>query len=164
MYSHPFTHVHTAGTPFKNLRTFKKLVRSGNMSSVALVSTLWSVSSGQDEEDGDRRLRETPKYWGDMIKEGARPHRRHGDRASAIKIIIPLLGKEPTVLNLQKKLVIEKKDLNRTEAGQEVNAEMNKQRETLERTIDLTKEEMTRELAAKDQKWVEELASADQEK
>ena len=140
-----------AGTPFKNLRTFKKLVGSGKMSSVALVSTMWSVSSGQDEEDRDRRLRETPEYWGDMIKEGTRPHRHHGDRASAIKIIIPLLGKKPTVLNLQKELVIEKKDLNRTEAGQEINAEMNKQREALERKIDLTKEEMTRARAAKDQ-------------
>ena len=163
IYLHPITHVRMAGTPFKNLRTFKKLVGSGNMSSVALVSTMWSVSSGQDEEDRDRRLRETPEYWGDMIKEGARPHRHHGDRASAIKIITPLLGKEPTVLNLQKEFVIEKKDLNHTEAGQEVNAEMNKQREALERKIDLTKEEMIRALAAKDQKWVEELAS-DQEK
>ncbi|KAL2055385.1 hypothetical protein ABVK25_004193 [Lepraria finkii] len=114
MYFHPFTHVHTAGTPFKNLRTFKKLVGSGNMSSVAIVSTMWSVSSGQDEEDGDRRLREKPKYWGDMTKEGARPHRHHGDRASAIKIIIPLLGKDPSVLNLQKELGIERSQPHRS--------------------------------------------------
>ena len=163
IYLHPITHVRMAGTPFKNLRTFKKLVGSGNMSSVALVSTMWNANSGQEEEDRDRRLRETPEYWGDMIKERAHAHRHSGDRASAIKIITPLMHNERKVLNLQKELVDEKKDLNRTEAGQEVNAEMNKQREALERRIDQTKEEMSKALALKDQKWVEELAS-DQEK
>ena len=62
IYLHPITHVRMAGTPFKNLRTFKKLVGSGNMSSVALVSTMWNANSGQEEEDRDRRLRETPEY------------------------------------------------------------------------------------------------------
>ena len=163
IYLHPITHVRMAGMPFKNLRTFKKLVGSGNMSSVALVSTMWNANSGREEEERDRRLQETPEYWGDMIREGAHAHRHYGDRASAVKIITPLLGNERKVLNLQKELVDEKKDLNRTEAGQEVNAEMNKQREALERRIDHTKEEMNKALALKDQKWVEELAS-DQEK
>ena len=163
IYLHPITHVRMAGTPFKNLRTFKKLVGSGNMSSVALVSTMWNANSGQEEEERDRRLRETPEYWGDMIKERAHAHRHSGDRVSAIKIITPLMDNERKVLFLQKEMVDEKKDLDRTAAGQEVNAEMNKQREALERRIDQTKEEMNKALALKDQKWVEELAS-DQEK
>ena len=74
-----------------------------------------------------------------------------------------MLKKKPTVLNLQKELVIEKKDLNNTDAGREVDAEMTLQREALERKIEATKEEMNQALAAKDEKWVQDLA-ADQEK
>ena len=80
-----------------------------------------------------------------------------------MNIIAPLLKKEPTVLNLQQQLVNEKKDLNNTDAGREVDAEMTLQREALERKIEATKEEMNQALAAKDEKWVQDLA-ADQEK
>ena len=163
IYLHPITHTRMAGTPFKNLRTFKKLVGSGSMSSVALVSTMWSASTGSEEEDRDNKLRDTPQYWGDMIREGALPFRHTGDRASSISIIRPLLGKEPTVLNLQKELVDKKMDLNRTKAGQEVDAGMSLQREKLEKQIEATRLEMTQALAAKDEKWVQDLA-ADQEK
>ena len=86
-----------------------------------------------------------------------------GDRSSAINTIAPLLKKKPTVLNLQKELVIEKKDLNDTDAGREVDADIILQREALERKIEATKEEMNQALAAKDEKWVQDLA-ADQEK
>ncbi|KAK0507983.1 hypothetical protein JMJ35_009872 [Cladonia borealis] len=135
----------------------KKKIRLGGL------IYLHPITHVRQEEDRYRRLRDTPEYWGDMIKERAHAHRHSGDRASAIKIRTPLMDNERKVPNLQKELVDEKKDLNRTEAGQEVNAEMNKQREALERRIDQTKEEMTKALALKDQKWVEELAS-DQEK
>jgi hypothetical protein len=159
IYLHQITHTSMAGTPFKNLRTFKKLVGSGSMSSVALVTTMWSVNSGKEEEGRECRLQETAQYWGDMIAEGVRLFRHTGDRASAISIITPLLDKEPTALNLQKELIDKKMDLNKTEAGQEVNAEMDKQRLMLERKIEMTKEEMSRALAAKDEKWVQDLAS-----
>ena len=67
------------------------------------------------------------------------------------------------MLNLQKGLVVEKIDLNNTDAGREVDAEMTLQREALQRKIEVTKEEMDQALAAKDEKWVQDLA-ADQEK
>ena len=95
-----------------------------------------------------------------MIKEDARPHRHHGDRASAIKIIIPLLGKDP-VLNLQKELVIERSQPHRSGSRSQRG---NEQAARNAREDNRSHEEMTRALAAKDQKWVEELASADQEK
>ena len=76
IYLHPISHVRMAGTPFKNLRTFRKMVGSDSMSSVALVSTMWGPSSGREEEDRDVLLQTTPQYWGNMIKEGARAHRQ----------------------------------------------------------------------------------------
>ena len=76
IYLHPITHVRMAGTPFKNLRTFRKMVGSGSMASVALVSTMWGPSSGKEEEDRDNLLQSTPQYWGKMINEGARAHRQ----------------------------------------------------------------------------------------
>ena len=163
LYLHPITHTRMAGTPFKNLRTFRKLVGSGSMKSVALVSTMWSASSGAEEEDRDRLLRETPQYWGEMIGEGALPCRHYNTRESALSILEPLMQMKPTTLNLQRELVDEKKDLNWTEAGREVDKEMTLQREALERRIEDTKDEMTQALAAKDEKWIADLA-ADQEK
>ena len=62
IYLHPITHVRMASTPFKNLRTFRKMVGSGSMASVALVSTMWGPSSGKEEEDRDMLLQSTPQY------------------------------------------------------------------------------------------------------
>ena len=76
IYLHPISHVRMAGTPFKNLRTFRKMVGSQSMSSVALVSTMWGPSSGKEENDRDDLLRKTPQYWGNMIDEGAKAHRQ----------------------------------------------------------------------------------------
>ena len=76
IYLHPISHVRMAGTPFKNLRTFRKMVGSQSMSSVALVSTMWGPSSGKEENDRDDLLRKTPQYWGKMIDEGAKAHRQ----------------------------------------------------------------------------------------
>lgn len=163
IYLHPITHTRMAGTAFKNLRTFKKLVGSESMASVALVSTMWGETSDADEERRDLILRETPEFWKSMIDQGAKPYRHTRSQASALTIIRPLLGKIPTVLNLQHELVDQGKNLNHTEAGKEVDAGISLQREMLERKIEDTKTEMTQALAAKDQKWIDQLA-ADQEK
>ena len=76
IYLHPISHVRMAGTPFKNLRTFRKMVGTGSMSSVALVSTMWGPSSGKEEAEREELLRMKPEYWGNMIKEGAKAHRQ----------------------------------------------------------------------------------------
>lgn len=163
VYLHPITHVRMAGTAFKNLRTFKKLVGTGSMASVALVSTMWSASSDDEEDRRYELLINKEEYWKSMIDQGAMPYRHTNDRQSAIKIIGPLLKKKPTVLELQHELVDQGKQLNNTEAGKEVDAGISLQRELLERKIEQTRTDMNQALAAKDQKWVDQLA-ADQEK
>lgn len=163
IYLHPISHTRMAGTAFKNLRTFKKMVGSQSMRSVALVSTMWDERSGPEEERRDQMLRETPEFWKDIIAEGAKPHRHGRTRDNAVAIVKSLLPNEPTVLSLQNELVNQGKELNRTEAGKEVDAGISLQRELLERKIEQTKADMTEALAAKDQKWVEQVA-ADQAK
>ena len=152
-----------AGTAYKNLRTFKKMVGSGSMTSVSLVSTMWSASTGKEEGERDFQLRTKVEYWKSMIDEGATPYRHTNDRESAFKIIRPLLQKDPTVLKMQHEMVDQGKKLNNTEAGREVDAGISLQRELLEKKIEDTKVQMNQALAEKDQKWVNQLA-ADQEK
>ena len=148
-----------AGTAFKNLRTFKKLVGTGSMASVALVSTMWSASSDAKEDRRYELLVNKEEYWKSMIDQGAMPYRHTNDRQSAIKIIGPLLKKQPTVLELQYELVDQGKQLNNTEAGKEVDAGISLQRELLERKIEQTRTDMNQALAAKDQKWIDQLAT-----
>ena len=64
IYLHPITHVRMAGTPFKNLRTFRKMVGSGSITSIALVLTMWGPSSGKEEEDRDVLLQTDPPVLG----------------------------------------------------------------------------------------------------
>ena len=94
-----------------------------------------------------------------MIDEGARSHRLARKKETAFTILKSLLNNEPTLLNLQHELVDQGIDLNKTEAVKEVDAGISEKRGLLEREIENTKDEMEKALAAKDQKWIEDVAT-----
>jgi len=158
IYLHPITHNRMNGTAFKNLRTFRKLCGAQSMSSTVLATTMWSEVTADIGDVRERELKETAEFWGDMIREGSTVFKHTDDHSSAIKIISHLTGRNTTtILGLQAEMVDEKRSLEDTEAGREVDKEMNQQREMFERRLEHTRMELEEAIAAKDDQHVKEI-------
>ena len=128
------------------------------MSSVVLATTMWKNVSTADGNAREAELKNTAEFWGDMIKEQSAVYRHTDDYHSAMNIISHILNKNSTtVLGLQKELVDERKALDDTEAGREVERDMIKQRELYERRLLETREEMKEAIAQKDKKLIEQI-------
>jgi hypothetical protein len=159
IYLHPITATRMSGTAFKNLRTFRKLCGKQSMSSTVLATTMWANVTVDEGDIRETDLKDTAEFWGDMIREGSTTYRHTGDHHSAMNIISHLLNKHTTtVLGLQIEMVDQKKSLDDTEAGREVESEMLKERQLFERRLESTKAEMEEAIARNDKKHIEEIA------
>ena len=158
IYLHPITHNRLTGTAFKNLRTFRKLCGTQSMSSTVLATTMWSGVTAEVGNAREQELKETAEFWGDMIREGSTVYRHTDDHHSAVNIISFLTDRDTkTVLGLQAEMVDEKRSLEDTEAGREVDREMSKQRELFEKRLERTRQELEEAIAAKDDQHVKEI-------
>lgn len=113
----------------KNLVMFKQLCGDEFLvkKKVILVTTMWDTVSSMESSDRkkhdarERELKETPEFWGKMLKLGSSYHRHCNTAESARKIVLQLVNRDPPVAtSLQEELVTEQKPLNETSAGQEV--------------------------------------------
>ncbi|RYP22870.1 hypothetical protein DL765_001466 [Monosporascus sp. GIB2] len=158
IYLHPITHNRLTGTAFKNLRTFRKLCGAQSMSSIVLATTMWSEVTPEVGDAREVELKETAEFWGDMIREGSTVYRHTDDHNSAINIISFLADRDTkTVLGLQAEMVDQKRSLEDTEAGREVDKEMSQQREMFEKRLELTRQELEEAIAAKDDQHAREI-------
>ena len=79
-----------AGKPLCNLRYFQKLCED-ELDRVILTTTMWD-SSEVDEVTGSRREKELKDiYWKSLLDRGSSVKRFLNDRASAIKILEPIV-------------------------------------------------------------------------
>ena len=158
IYLHPITHNRLSGTAFKNMRTFRKLCGVQSMSSTVLATTMWSGVTPEAGSARELELKETAEFWGDMIREGSTVYRHTDDHNSAINIISFLTDRDTkTVLDLQTEMVDQKRSLEDTEAGREVDREMSKQRGLFEKRLEHTRHELKEAIAAKDDQHVREI-------
>ena len=123
LYLHRITDNRMAGTPLKNLRVFRKLCGRDALGKVHLTTTMWD---DVDQSVGERRLDELKTdYWKAMIMHGAQIARCRSDDDSS-KIIQRIVGQEAArkVLLLQEEMADLKKELEETEAGQELYSQL----------------------------------------
>ncbi len=159
IYLHPITATRMFGSALKNLRTFRKLCGSESLSSVVMATTMWENESPEVGHQREADLKMTAEWWGGMIGQGSQVMRHSNDHNSAINIISSLVNRNTTtVLGLQKEMVDEKKSLQDTEAGREVESELAKERQRFERQLEDTRKEMEEAIANNDKKHMEEIA------
>ena len=116
------------------------------MKNVLLVTTRWSEVDNDTGSMRERQLKQN--FWAYMIHRGSNMNRFHGDRDSAIAIASQLISKDTIVLDLQRQLVDDKKQLNETTAGSFVNdniEDMRKQHEKELAALDKLKLELLEE-------------------
>lgn len=115
IYLHRITDVRYQRSSVKTLQIFKEICGKDALRNVLLVTTRWGEVEGSVGADRERQLRD--KFWAYMLANGSMISRYYGDRHSAVGIATQLLGKSTVVLDLQRELVENGKNLSETAAG-----------------------------------------------
>jgi GTPase SAR1 family protein len=115
IYIHRITDIRYSGSSVKTFEVFKKICGTEALSNVLLATSRWADVDQVVGADRERQLRD--KFWTFMLSKGSNMIRFHGDRDSAIALVSQLVSKDSVVLELQKELVDEGKQLNQTIAG-----------------------------------------------
>ncbi|KAH8690417.1 P-loop containing nucleoside triphosphate hydrolase protein [Phaeosphaeriaceae sp. PMI808] len=115
VYIHRITDNRYTRSSVKTFEVFKKIVGTGALNNVLLVTSRWKEVDPATGADRERQLKE--KFWAFMLGHGSNISRFHGDRSSAVSLVSQLLCRDTVVLQLQKELVDEGKQLDNTVAG-----------------------------------------------
>ena len=159
IYLHRITDRRMQGTNVKNLKMFKKLCGEKAYKHVVLATTMWDDIPTYDEGiKRERELINTKEWWGHMYEQGSKILRHNGERDSALAVIAELVNSSgPVVLQIQREMVEEHKDLEDTAAGQEVEKELQDAQEKFRANIRGVEEEHRKAMEAKDHDTAETL-------
>lgn len=147
IYLHRITDIRFTKGAVKTLDIFKNICGDLALKNVLLVTSRWSEVSEDLGSKRERELRED--FWAYMLHKGSMLGRYTGDRPSAVTLISQILSKDTVVLDLQKDLVDEGKDLNETLAGQYVDGSLEKKKREYEKAL-ANLEQLKRELLEED--------------
>jgi GTP-binding protein EngB required for normal cell division len=154
IYLHRITDPRMQGSGLRNLHMFKKLCGDKNLSNVIMATNQWERVSEADGIERERQLKETPHFWGYMIDRGSQMHRHYNTRESALHLIDSLVGgtasRPKIVLDIQKQMVDEGKDLADTGAGQAVDDAISKERQRFAKEIAESQADIREALASRD--------------
>ncbi|KAK9775064.1 putative G domain-containing protein [Seiridium cardinale] len=150
IYLHRISDVRMSGSSFKNLRMFRKLCGTENMSKVCLLTTMWDKVTPQDGSAKETELK-GQGFWGSMIAGGCSIRRHDRGINSARDVVRSMLVNEPTTIKLQKEL-FSGKELIDTDAGVFINEEILKLQKQHEEELNGLKEEMGSEMAQSNRK------------
>lgn len=124
IYIHRITDVRYSRSSVKTFEIFKKICGQNALNNVLLITSRWTEVDPATGADRERQLKD--KFWAYMLGHGSNISRFHGDRPSAVSLVSQLLQKETVVLQLQKELVDEGKQLDGTAAGAYVSNSLDK--------------------------------------
>lgn len=129
VYLKDISQTRMSGSACDNLRLFRKLCGDDSLRNVAILTTMWDRV---DEEVGMKRqraLQEGDKWFGQMVEHGAIVIRHHDTAESADHVLGHFFAKQPTVLKIQSEMVDEEKSLVLTQAGGELDKQIDKKAE-----------------------------------
>lgn len=124
IYIHRITDIRYSRSSVKTFEIFKKICGQNALNNVLLITSRWTEVDPATGADRERQLKE--KFWAYMFGHGSNISRFHGDRPSAVGLVSQLLQKETVVLQIQRELVDEGKQLDDTAAGAYVSNNLDK--------------------------------------
>ena len=130
IYAHRITDIRMQGSAKANLLMFRQLCGQDALKKVVLVTTMWDRVTNEEGVKRETELINTPEFWGRMLEKGSSSHRHDNTKASARDIVHLLAHHNASIAtDLQKQLVDERRRLDQTSAGRELQSEMLKQKE-----------------------------------
>ncbi|KAJ4398853.1 hypothetical protein N0V91_009904 [Didymella pomorum] len=124
VYIHRITDIRYSRAAIKTFEIFKKICGEEALKNVLLITSRWEGIEPSVGAERERQLKDN--FWAYMVGRGSNISRFHGDRDSAITLVSQLLCREKVVLQLQRELVDEKKNLSATVAGSFVDDNLEK--------------------------------------
>lgn len=159
LYFHRISDIRMQGSAKKNLIMFKQLCGDDALRNVILVTSMWDRVPEKDAIMRENQLTNTPEFWGWMISKGSTTFRHDNSLSKAYELLRHFLPDitETITLNLQQEMVDEKRTLDQTSVGQELNNEILREREKFMKELNDTKGQMLKAIAQRDQESAEAL-------
>ena len=130
---------------------FRKLCGESTLKNVVLVTNMWEEGPQDINEAREREL--SHRFFKPALDKGAQLLRHHNTAESAHDILRKIMGNHPVVLQIQRELVDERKDIINTAAGELLNQELRKQIKRHQRELMELREEMSQALKMKDNEY-----------
>jgi chromosome segregation ATPase len=134
---------------------FRELCGDTTLNNVVLVTNMWSEVPLEVGESRENEL--SGRFFKPVIDKGAQMVRHYNTTQSAHNIIRMIMKNRPVVLQIQRELVDEHKDIVDTAAGEAVNKELNEQIRRHQVELKAVQEEMKQALQEKDEETRREL-------
>lgn len=126
LYFHRISDVRMDGSQMRNFRMFLSLCGKNALKNVVIVTNMWSRVEREVGQAREKQLKEDDMFFKAAVEGGARMVRHEGTASSAQRIIHLLIeNNKPRSLRIQRELVVERRDILDTSAGQELNKELN---------------------------------------
>ena len=134
---------------------FRELCGDMALKNVAIVTNMWDKVSRDIGEARENEL--SDNFCKPVLDKGAQMFRHHNTAESAHDILRKIVVNPPVVLQIQRELADEHKDLISTAAGKAINRELNEQIEQYQVEMKRVEEEVMQALEEKDEETRGEL-------
>jgi len=149
IYVHRISDRRFSGIAGRNFKIFRELCGESSLKNVVLVTNMWGEVS---HEVGEARERELASNFLKLaLDKGAQMVRHHNTEQSAHDVIRRIMNNHPVVLQIQRELVDERRDITNTAAGEAVNTELAEEAKRHEAELKRAQEERERALREKEE-------------
>ena len=158
IYIHRISDRRFTGITGRNFNIFRKLCGEPTLKNVVLVTNMWDEAHREINEIREKEL--SSRFFKPALDYGAKMVRHHNTVRSAHDIVRRILKNHPIVLQIQRELVDEGKDIINTAAGESINQELNELIRRHQMELEQLRAEMVQALEEKDQETRQELDQA----
>ena len=144
-----------AGVAKRNFKMFRELCGDTSLKNVVLVTNMWGMVPLDVGESREEEL--TNKFFKPALDKGAQMARHQNTEQSAHNIVRMIMKNRPVVLQIQRELVDERKDIANTAAGEAVNEELNEQIKKHREEWQEAQDQMVQALKEKDEETRQEM-------
>ena len=144
-----------AGVAKRNFKMFRELCGDTSLKNVVLVTNMWGMVPLDVGESREAEL--TNKFFKPALDKGAQMVRHQNTEKSAHDIVRMIMKNRPVVLQIQRELVDERKDIANTAAGEAVNEELNEQIRKHREEWQEAQDQMVQALKEKDEETRQEM-------
>ncbi|KAK4227137.1 P-loop containing nucleoside triphosphate hydrolase protein [Podospora fimiseda] len=118
LYLHRITDIRMTGSAGTYLKILQQLIGEEALKNTILVTTMWNLLRDEAQRTGLNRQQELiDEFWRPLINKGAWVASFDGSPASAFQIVSQVASKQPVVLDHQREMMEEERNLEATSAG-----------------------------------------------
>ncbi|KAJ8077761.1 hypothetical protein PM082_002194 [Marasmius tenuissimus] len=157
IYIHRITDVRMGGIAARNFRMFRQLCGEDTLKNVVIVTNRWEEVRQDLGEAREKELMTEERFFKPVLDKGAQMVRHDNTPEMARAILSHLVHNQPIPLRIQVELVDENKEFMQTDAGVELNREIQEVMSKYEQQMEELQKEFEDAVAAKDNAAKEEI-------